>query len=489
MLKDNPYGVTNGLNPTSYPVTPRLNQNAVNQAAADGLGNFRFQLDAQWIWRNQADNWTLWDWTPLDDAVSKLTAAGFWISYPLRGWPTWGLTNPSYQSTDEPHFMPDPSVVATFAQGVAQRYNGVYNIPTYGPMKIHRLEIGNEEYNISFTKSTLVYVLNQAVTAGNSYTTLAINAISPTFPTANTAGVPIAAGVHLQFGASGGSGETIKVTQATNNGDTLLHISNTSGGAFVPAQSYASGSNLTIVYYGLRTSPYAEYNGINGVLNNASPTPQPSRDPWFMQQSINTVAPAIRAVNANMKVGMGAIWWMWDNNFTDFIAGLGSALGLIDYMNLHFYSNALDPLSSSGHTPSITTALNNMKNAAVAAGYPNLHIWLTEFGYQVPDDCTEAQQATRYQEILDACRTSGFVDKVFCFTYDFSTNPVHSSLYTWNGSTFVPRQAVTNLKNAIVQYPLWSPVSVVFPTIKRRDGTFPQTLRRDGLLPQTLRRG
>src|SRR5260221_281214 len=246
-----PYGLTSGLNPgKQYPVTSRLNQTAVNLAVADGLANYRFQLDGKYIWRNQSDDWTLWDWAPLDDAVSKLTQAGMNISYPLRGWPDWGLQNPLFQATTEPHFMPDPAVVLVFALGVAQRYNGVYAIPGYGPMLIHNIEIGNEEYNLYFT--------------------------------------PVDKG-----------------------------------------------------FYGLRNSPYAIYNGVKGITT-ANGKPQPARDPYWMQQVLLGVVPTLRqTVAPGVKIGMGAVWWMNDANFYDFIFGLSTALGLVDYLNFHYYTKAV----------------------------------------------------------------------------------------------------------------------------------------------------
>lgn len=378
--KRNPYGMTHGLNPgKAFPVTQRLSQQVVNWAVSIGMTRFRFQFPADHIWINQSDPASAWGWAPLDDAIYKITSAGLYVVYTLQGMPAFATANPLFQATDEPWYMPDPNFVLTFALAVAARYNGKFNIPGYGPMKINAYEIGNEEYNIHFT-------------------------------------------------------------------------------APYPARS-------SVLYHGLRTSPYYEYNGVGGIYSSASPiSPQPGRDPYYFRQVLQVVAPALRAaVPSGVEIGGAAAWWLWDDNYHDFVAGLGTDISLLDYLTFHFYTKTNDPINpqSSGaglHIPGAATVYAKMRQATTEAGYPNLAIDVTEFGWDIIDVPDEATQASNFQNVYDVWRTSG-IRRAYMYTIDDGT-PISEKgsvvQYDPTTGTYHFRQAWTTILNYIATWPQWN---------------------------------
>lgn len=468
LLTENSYGISSGLNPgLNYPVTGRLSQQTVDWAVADGHGNFRFQLDIQSMWRTQSDTagGAGWDFAPLDDAIHKLTVAGFTITFPIRGMPTWSLTNATYKSTDEPWYLPDPAQVLIAANVIASRYNGVFNIPTYGPMLIHKMELGNEEYNVKFTSSTTAVTLNQTVNSGTAYPTVTISASPAAYPS----------GTHFQFGQSGGTGDYVKLSSALSINDTVMHIVKNDGSAYTAAHNASPASNITVIWYGVRTETPTEYDGHLGVTNKPLPVPQPSRAPWFLQQVLNGVCPTLQVSFPGLRIGAGAIWWMRNTNFQDFIAGLGSALQYVEWINFHYYSNAVDPHVGAGSVPSITTAINNMRAGAVTAGYPNIAIECTEFGWQVPNDVSETLQASNYSNFLYDVKATQKVRRIYVYTYDDKTTGFsQSSLYQWNGTSYHQMAALATLKTFMASYPqLISASSSIRYVTRTMGGTFP----------------
>lgn len=451
------YGVTIGENPgaSQYPVPTNqyISQQVFNWIKQAGFSQVRGQLDFSFIWRNQSDTWQNWDWRPLDDMVNKANQLNLRFSFPIRGLPAWGLINPAMQATTEPWFMDDPQTVLTCAAGVVQRYNGVYNIPGYGPLVIADVELGNEQDNIRFTSSTLTLTLGQNVNIGTPYTSLTLQ---------TGAGTALQSGTMLQFGTSGGTGDKILLTAPVNIGDTTISISALNGGPYNPSGSSVTGSSIAIVYQGLRSSPYYEYDGSNGVFNTPPPPPQPARDPYYSQQKLLLVAPALRQYypwNTFGQIGMGATWWWFDDNYRDFYAGLGSALGLVDYANAHIYSNARDPLTPGGgaHNPGLQTVLTNIATGCAQAGFPNMQLRVTEIGWNVPSDAaTYAIQSARYQEVFPIFQANySQVQQVDIFT--ISDKASGASIVS--GTSFTP--AYTYLQNLIASSPDWGPLPII----------------------------
>src|SRR6266702_4472783 len=112
-------------------------------------------LGCTWIrlnysWRNIERTQGVYTWTVLDDAVQHINTSTapdgkpFRLLFCLRGAPDWALTNTAMQSTSEPWFLPDPTLMAGFATQVVSRYNGGANG--------HIDAIGyNEDFNIQYT--------------------------------------------------------------------------------------------------------------------------------------------------------------------------------------------------------------------------------------------------------------------------------------------------------------------------------------------------
>lgn len=362
MIPKNRYGFTRGL----VSPTPVLTQNDVTWAANLGLSRCRLQQKASNIWINQGDPWQNWSWASYDAAIALLTQFGFWIEVTCDGLPTWGLANPIMQATTEPFFMDDPATCLTYCQGVLSRYNGIFNIPGYGPMKVHRLTVANEQQNVH----------------------------------------------HTTVGAANG----------------------------------------------IRFSPFAEYNSPGVPVGSQI---EPARDGWFHYWKLLNIITTLRNQFPGIQIGMGALWWWYDLNFADHITGLGQALGLIDFMNGHIYTNTNEPLNANGHIPSISVACSNMRSSANALGFSHTPISITEFGWQVPTDCTEQQQAQRYQQCLDYFRQRGDIESIYLFTItdnQAANSVVQSSVVQWNftgNNQYHFMQSYNQIGNYIAQFPDW----------------------------------
>lgn len=428
-LPDNPYGITYGLRSA----TDTLDIRVAIQAVAMGCGWFRIQQNAGYIWQNQSDSPANWNWASIDDAISKLNAFGFHVVFPLRfvgGSPSWAFQNASQVTSyrlnsDGSHTTnwtaPDPSTVATFAQACAARYDGVG------------------------AKWQQMY---------------------------GTAG-PI-----------GLNGLPLKVDsfEILNEEANQHHI--------------APASPPTI--YGTYNSPYAIYNATAGVTTSAKP--EPDRDPHFFIPILQATSPAIWNVYPTARIGMCAIWWMDSRNMTDFLAGMYAevpSIGqLFSYANVHLYWNLNDPVNPQGppgyggvNIPSVTTALQNMANAMIQGGDQNKPIWVTEFGFGTTDqghglDCDESTQASRYQAIMDACRLSGVVAKIFFYDLRFNppvTETASLMQYASDGLTLRYLQAYYTWQKYTKQYPYWgvsSSAGIQVPAISRRSGQGPAIARR-----------
>lgn len=137
-MSDNPYGVT------VYSGSAGVNANAA-QLITDmqmlGLSWLRYQVNWSLIESPQGT----YTWTGLDDIVSRCNTASINILFTISGAPSWALSTTSQKATNEPFFLPDPTLTAGFASAVAGRYNG----GAHGLM--NAIEVGNEDFNIHFS--------------------------------------------------------------------------------------------------------------------------------------------------------------------------------------------------------------------------------------------------------------------------------------------------------------------------------------------------
>ncbi len=442
---NNPYGVDVFNGGSALSNSLNLTQ-LITDCTALGVAWLRVHIQ----WKNlESPQGSFTQWGGLDQIVAAANAANINVCFPIESAPTWALTTASQEATTEPFYLMDPTLASTFATQVATRYNG-------GAQGfIAAIEVGNEDFQIHYSHSK-TETLNQNLTNGTAYSSINVQ------PTARQ----IVAGAQIQFGNLGGSGQLFVVSSAAAAGATTLSITAVGGGTFTANQNYLSGSTLTMNYLGLRTSAYAEYNGTSSISANV----QPGRDPYYFVQALSSVSSAIRAASPSCLVGAAAIWWQYQPNIADFLAGAyaaGMTPAMFDYANLHFYRNngtvdPIDPTISSPTFPqawgAIGAALTNNNDAAKP-------LWVTEFGwatstnYGRPGTITPLSnalslQALYYQELLDSARQSGVVAKAFFYTLNYNSDGM--SLVQGSTAPFTYLPAFTTVKNYIAQYPQWT---------------------------------
>lgn len=120
-----------------------------------------------------------YNWTGLDDDVSKLNTAGLKISFPIQDAPSWALANPS-QTVDGTHYLPDPTLMAGFATQVATRYNGLN-----GHGFIDAIEVGNEDFDIYYDSSYPLDTPPYQPYRDVSFFTPVLSAVSPAIRSAS----------------------------------------------------------------------------------------------------------------------------------------------------------------------------------------------------------------------------------------------------------------------------------------------------------------
>src|SRR6266704_3636450 len=209
-----------------------------------------------------------------------------------------------------------------------------------------------------------------------------------------------------------------------------------------------------------------------GAAAGAAVTPankyQPRRDPQYLYNVLAVVYPAIKAV-VNVPVGAGCAWWVQntgDNIYTQplcqqatFFQDLYTrgAKGLMDYNNIHYYSNTIDDAVGNKQTVPIQRVVDQCKQVVAAAG-DTVPMKITEFGWQVPADVPDgATQWQQYKNLLDASRLSNFVDEVDLFTLAYGTNfSTGSSLTSLDAGVETYRTPTfANMQNYIATFPLW----------------------------------
>lgn len=297
--------------------------------------------------------------------------------------------------------------------------------------------------------------LNQTVTnAGGPYTSITINAAGQNEPK----------GAVIYFNGLNGS-DHATLSSAMTAGDTVMHVN-----SFTPGVTYNAGQVLNcadiflnISYIGYNASTYTGlYNGVNGVTSSGKQ--QPARDPHYASTLLQHVYNNIKNVDPSFLVGAPCTWWLQPvnggvpntptSNHTAFLTQLytDGCKGFFDFVDAHYYSNAVDPNTGSSQVNTIGQMITDFQTVTAANGEPNKPIWVTEFNWQVPTDTTSTVQASRMTEVLNAVIPTGNPNnnKVFPFTLDYKTTGAsQDTLINWNGTTYVPTQTYAVYRNFI----------------------------------------
>ncbi len=172
-LRSNPYGVTTALRTAKKKIDPQL----ITDFVTLGLGWVRIMI-----------LWTSIELTPgaydagaldvLDDAVNRCTNAGLHVQFPIQQPPAWHTVSADCDPGPNVHRMMDPNGAAKFASFLSNRYNGVTNVPGYGPLTIDAFEVGNEEFDVYFCQGQPVTVAGQPCRTPNWFIPV-LQAVSP----------------------------------------------------------------------------------------------------------------------------------------------------------------------------------------------------------------------------------------------------------------------------------------------------------------------
>lgn len=400
-------GVTIGLNPgTGNPGSPYA---FWTQLFADmqalGMTWLRFQLSWDSIELTQGN----YSWTVLDDAVSHCNAAGIKIWYTIRGAPSWALdpANGGQLTCSDGWYIMSPSKTAGFATVLMQRY---YPGSPHG----HLDALGfNEDFNIHNTSTSDTLTLNQTLTSGVPVTSFTINA----------AGFAPMVGTKLYFG-SYASADVATVSTNVANGATTVQVS-----SFTPASTYTAGTSIKIAYVPATSSIYDMYDPGSGGRTTSNPKSQASRNPVYAAAVFNAVAPAIRALNSSILIGMPCTWWLQPinaptfpgstvSNMTAFVTQLlVSCAAHIDantFMDGHFYTNAVDPTVGNGQTSTIAQWVADFQNAANANGFPTLPLCVSELGWQANQSATSSTTIAAGTRTITLDVTRGAANGITC---------------------------------------------------------------------------
>lgn len=210
--------------------------------------------------------------------------------------------------------------------------------------------------------------------------------------------------------------------------------------------------------------------------------------------TLKAVYPAVKAVNPNMVVGAAALLQRNESHYTSFMETLlnpstGAYISSVfqaDYLNFHFYTGI--PQTSTGGPPVHLDPTIEDSTYNGGAGIPsidkawqliqaktqqyslNIACWCTETGWTINTNpgrlssfvVSQAQQWQYLQDVLESCRKSNFVGKVFIFTlayYDGYGAPNYRdgmSLVQGPYSNPTYTTAYNGLKTYISQYAQWS---------------------------------
>jgi hypothetical protein len=214
---------------------------------------------------------------------------------------------------------------------------------------------------------------------------------------------------------------------------------------------------------GLIGSRFAEFDGTSGVTSS---TVEPDRNPTLAALVVAQVHPVIRQYLPNVKLGLPVIWWRQHPNTLDFIQGHYDLVGqqlnaLYDFADGHFYTKSNPPMqagSGANYATSFPQFYGDMQMAMNANGGNAKEIWITECGWQVPNDVTAAVQASNLAQVLQSVAISAGtgprITQFNVYTYDFSISGTdQSSLVTYDGSQYVYQPADAVYSNFIAANP------------------------------------
>lgn len=379
---DLPYGITFEF-AGNYPYTPIFQQTINDIANLSAQPGMWLRLQAKWkvIEYTQTSPPT-YDWTPIDDAVAKCAAQGINICFPLQGAPAW-------------------------------------------------------RQNIDINGNYVAATLATALTAGHSYTSIAVNALpaNALFPNGVTT-IDTGNGNQESFTVVGGP---------YTSGATSISISP----AFVPAVNHAVNANILASngntgsaadYTAYAQQVAARYNGTsinaltglpqpvqyirsiqigNEEFDSAGNTTQRDKQSQLLVPVVQQAAPAIRALHPTCVIGICAVRHLsgstapslahiqnWLTNLYTFTPVGGSQAGIggvIDYLDFHYYRDgvmlnglqsadpAIDiPTGTGAYVPSATRQLQLMQSIsqsyATAGGFNAPDIRCQEFGWDIGDD-------------------------------------------------------------------------------------------------------
>jgi hypothetical protein len=384
----------------------------------------------------------------LDDIVGNCNANNIELIFPIRGAPAQYLT---VQTSNEPHFQPDPDQFAKFCSIIATRYDGYH-----GFGHIDRIQITNEESNIANTDPAYNVTLQTDIPSGtNNITSFNITAIG--------GGKNILVGAVIQFGAFGGGGQTVTVSQIVLATDTIIHVQ-----SFNSNQHYIVGSTIA-VQYAVTNATSSVYWGAatpGGLVTNANKY-KPNRDPQFYWNLYLKALQAIRNVS-NVPVEMGAMFWLQPANdgiyaqplsqmatFLNFLYSKGLA-GKLGRINWHYYSNAVSDIIGNNQVVTIGQLINELTTSRNNAGDNATMATIGEFGWQIPTDVPDSDtQWQQYFNLLEAARQSSLVNEVSFFTLGYTANFASgSSLTSLDAGVVSYRQPTfNNLADYIAQHP------------------------------------
>lgn len=181
--------------------------------------------------------------------------------------------------------------------------------------------------------------------------------------------------------------------------------------------------------------------------------------------TLKAVVAAVAPVNPNVLILQGCFLQRSSSHIT---AGqnllLNQAGSVLSRWHGHFYTGLptfghFDPMDGSvTNVPSIVQWIDLFRQANTAHGKAKLQGWVTEFGFASNTNysrnpsfiCSSlAQQLQYYKAVLDTCRTSGIVERIFFFTLGDGADGMN---LTPNGQ---PSSTYNALKAYITQYPTW----------------------------------
>lgn len=178
-ITPNPYGYTAFHSAAN--IDAKLPQ-ILADMKAQGVSTLRYQV--RWALidtvADGTQNPTTYTWKGLDDLVFQCKTAGIYLQYTIQMAPHAYYTTPIVEAGTPYTYLPDPNKTATFASQVASRYNGVTNVPNYGPMLLPSIEIGNEDYDLFANPQAARDNGGKYLAAAMIASYIAIKAVSPT---------------------------------------------------------------------------------------------------------------------------------------------------------------------------------------------------------------------------------------------------------------------------------------------------------------------